>query len=95
MGVGGWRPPTIDLSRSRHLGVPNEELFNLTIARVTEVISSSKVSFDDAIKVGIERAALTLHNIRGAWVQDQKVTVDNGTISEYRVTLKITFVLND
>ena len=67
----------------------------MTIARVTEVISSSSVSFDDAINVGIERAALTLHNIRGAWVQDQKVTVENGKVSEYRVTLKITFVLNE
>jgi flavin-binding protein dodecin len=67
----------------------------VTIARVTEVISSSSVSFDDAINVGIERAALTLHNIRGAWVQDQKVTVENGKVSEYRVTLKITFVLNE
>ena len=67
----------------------------MTIARVTEVISSSPLSFDDAITVGVERAARTLHNIRGAWVQDQKVTVEGGKISEYRVTLKITFVLND
>lgn len=67
----------------------------MTIARVTEVISSSPLSFDDAITVGVERAARTLDNIRGAWVQDQKVTVDGGKISEYRVTMKITFVLND
>lgn len=67
----------------------------MSIARVTEVISSSPHGFDDAIKVGVERAARTLQNIQGAWVQDQKVTVENGKISEYRVTLKITFVLND
>lgn len=67
----------------------------MSIARITEVISSSPISFDDAVKRGVERAAQTLDNIRGAWVQDQKVTVENGTISEYRVTLKITFVLND
>ena len=67
----------------------------MTIARVTEVISSSPTSFDDAVRMGVERAARTLQNIKGAWVQDQKVTVDNGKITEYRVTLKITFVLNE
>lgn len=67
----------------------------MSIARITEVITSSPISFEDAVKRGVERAALTLDNIRGAWVQDQKVTVENGTIAEYRVTLKITFVLND
>jgi len=67
----------------------------MTIARITEVISTSTISFDDAIKKGIERAARTLDNVDGAWVQDQKVVVENGTITEYRVTLKITFVLND
>ena len=67
----------------------------MTIARITEVISTSTISFDDAIKKGIERAARTLDNVDGAWVQDQKVTVVNGLISEFEVTLKITFVLND
>ncbi|MBL0332930.1 MAG: dodecin domain-containing protein [Chlorobiota bacterium] len=65
-----------------------------TVAKVTEVISSSTISFDDAISGGIERANKTLHNIRGAWVKDQKLTVNEGKITEYRVTLKITFVLN-
>ena len=67
----------------------------MTIARVTEVISSSPNSFDDAVRMGIERAVRTLENVRGAWVQDQKVTVENGKITDYRVTLKITFVLNE
>lgn len=67
----------------------------MSIARVTEVISSSPVSFEDAVKVGVERASVTLQNIKSAWVQDQKVTIENGTIAEYRVTMKITFVLND
>jgi flavin-binding protein dodecin len=67
----------------------------MTIARITEVISSSPTSFDDAVQLGIQRASLTLDNVRGAWVQDQKVVVENGVISEYRVTMKITFVLND
>ena len=47
------------------------------------------------MQLGIQRASLTLDNVRGAWVQDQKVVVENGAISEYRVTMKITFVLND
>ena len=67
----------------------------MTIARITEVISTSTISFDDAIKKGIERAARTLDNVDGAWVQDQKVTVENGSISQFEVTLKITCVLND
>ena len=67
----------------------------MTIARITEVISTSSISFDDAIKKGIERAARTLDNVDGAWVLDQKVTVENGSISEFEVTLKITFILND
>ena len=67
----------------------------MTIARITEVISTSTISFDDAIKKGIERAARTLDNVDGAWVQDQKVVVENGSISQFEVTLKITFVLND
>ena len=67
----------------------------MTIARITEVISTSTISFDDAIKKGIERAARTLDNVDGAWAQDQKVTVENGSISQFEVTLKITFVLND
>ncbi|MEP3347474.1 MAG: dodecin family protein [Litoreibacter sp.] len=67
----------------------------MSIARVTEVISSSKKSFDDAIEEGVKRATKTLKNVQGAWVQDQKCTVENGKISEYRVTLKVTFVLED
>ena len=68
----------------------------MSIARVTEIKSSSKKSFDDAIKDGIKRANETLKNIRGAWVQDQEVLVDdNGEISEYRVLMKVTFVLKN
>lgn len=67
----------------------------MSVARVTEVISSSAVSFEDAVKRGIERANKTLKNVQGAWVKDQKVVVKDGAIAEYRVTLKITFVLVD
>ena len=67
----------------------------MSIAKVTEVISSSSKSFDDAVEQGVERAAKTLKGITGAWVSDQKVTVKNGKIDEYRVVLKISFVLED
>lgn len=67
----------------------------MSIAKVTEVISSSKKSFDDAIESGVERASKTLKGVSGAWVADQKVTVKDGKIEEYRVVLKITFVLED
>ena len=65
----------------------------MSVARVTEVISSSKKSFDDAIKTGISRAGKTLKNVKGAWIKDQQVSVSKNKITEYRVTLKITFVL--
>jgi flavin-binding protein dodecin len=67
----------------------------MSVARVTEIVSSSDKSFDDAIRVGIERANKTLENIKGAWVKDQKVVVEDGQIKEYRVTLKVTFILRD
>jgi len=67
----------------------------MSIAKVTEVISSSSKSFDDAVENGVERASKTLKGITGAWVSDQKVTVKNGKVDEYRVVLKISFVLDD
>lgn len=67
----------------------------MSVARITEITAESKKSFDDALAVGIARANKTLKNVKGAWVQDQKVTVENGKISSYRVSLKITFVLED
>lgn len=67
----------------------------MSVARVTEITSSSTVSFEDAIKKGIARADETLDQVRGAWVQEQKVVVEGGRITEYRVNLKITFVLKE
>jgi len=67
----------------------------MSVARVTELIAASPNSFDDAIKAGIKRAAKTLQNVKGAWVQDQELVLDDGNIKEYRVHLKITFVLTD
>lgn len=65
----------------------------MAIARVTEIIAGSPKSFDDAIERGIARANKTLKNLQGAWVQDQKLVIQKGKIVEYRVALKITFVL--
>jgi len=67
----------------------------MSVAKVVEIISTSKEGFDDAVKTGVERACKTLENVRGAWVKDQKVTVTDGKVVEFRVTLKITFVLED
>ena len=67
----------------------------MSVARVTEITSSSTVSFEDAIKKGIARADEPLAQVRGAWVQEQKVVVEGGQITEYRVNLKITFVLKN
>ena len=67
----------------------------MSIARVTEITSSSTVSFDDAISQGIARADKTLRHVEGAWIQDQKVVVRDGQIAEYRVNMKVTFVLAD
>jgi dodecin len=65
----------------------------MSVAKVSEIISSSPESFEDAIKKGIQRANKTLKNIRGAWVDNQKVVVEKGKIVEYRVNMRVTFVL--
>lgn len=65
----------------------------MSVAKVIEIISTSKTSFDDAIESGVARAADTISDVAGAWVKDQSVSVVDGKITEYRVTLKVTFVL--
>ncbi len=67
----------------------------MSVAKVIEITSSSQQSFADAVATGIERAAATLENVTGAWIQEQTVTVDEGRIAEYRVNLKVTFLLKD
>ena len=64
-----------------------------TVARVTEITASSEKGFEDAIEVGIARANKTLENVKGAWIKSQKVVIANGEIREYRVTMKVTFIL--
>jgi flavin-binding protein dodecin len=65
----------------------------MSVARITEISATSKKSFEDAVKQGVKRASETLDGITSAWVADQEVAVKNGAVSEYRVRLKITFVL--
>ncbi len=67
----------------------------MSVAKVTEIIASSSKSFEDAVDQGVERASKTLKNVSSAWVKDQNVMVVNGKVTEYRVVLKVTFVLND
>jgi hypothetical protein len=67
----------------------------MSVAKVVEIIASSKKSFDDAVENGITRASKTLENVTGAWVQDHSVVVEKGKIREYRVNLKVTFILKD
>ena len=76
---------TINISRS----IP------VAVAKVTEIISSSSKGFDDAVEKGVARADKTLKDVKGAWVKDQKVIVEGGKITEYRVTMKVSFVLKD
>jgi flavin-binding protein dodecin len=66
----------------------------MSVARVTEISSDSSESFEDALKKGIDRANQTLRNVKGAWVKEQQVTVDNGKITNFRVNMLVTFVLD-
>jgi dodecin len=67
----------------------------MSVARVTEITSSSTTSFEDAVQAGIARATKTLKNVQSAWIQEQTITVDGNRISSYRVNMKVTFVLED
>lgn len=67
----------------------------MAVARVTEIISGSSKGFKDAIEQGIDRANKTLKNVEGAWIKDQSLILDKGKVKEYRVVMKVTFVLDD
>ncbi len=67
----------------------------MSVAKITEIQSSSTTSFEDAINTGIARADKTLKNVSGAWIKSQQVVIEKGKVSEYRVLMKVTFVLND
>jgi flavin-binding protein dodecin len=67
----------------------------MSVASVTEITSSSTKSFEDAVRGGIKRAGKTLDNIKAAWIQEQSVVVDGDKVSEYRVNMKVSFVLKE
>ncbi len=66
----------------------------MSVARVTEITATSERSFEDAIKHAIDRASDSLRNVKGAWVKEQEVSVEDGKVSEYKVNLMVTFVLD-
>jgi hypothetical protein len=67
----------------------------MAVARVTEITASSTKSFEDATRIGVERANKTLQNLKGAWIQEQKLKIEDGKIVEYRVNMKVTFILKE
>ena len=67
----------------------------MSVAKIIEINAASPKSFDDAIRQGIAKASKTIEGITGAWVKDQQVIVENGKIKEYRVDLKVTFIIHE
>ena len=65
----------------------------MTVAKTVEISSESTKSFDDAVNVGVARANESLRNVRGAWIKDQQVVVEDGKVTKYRVSMKVTFLL--
>jgi flavin-binding protein dodecin len=66
-----------------------------SVARITEINATSPNSFDDAVRVGVARAARTLRGITSAWIKEQRVEVRDGEIVGYQVNMLVTFVLDD
>lgn len=67
----------------------------MSIAKVTEISASSPTSFEDAIQKGIARADKTLDKVKGAWIGEMKVDVEDGRVTAYRVNMRVTFILKD
>ncbi len=67
----------------------------MTVARVTEIAATSSKGFEDAVGLGIARASKSLRNVSGAWIKEQKVVVENGKVTGYRVNMQVTFVLEE
>jgi flavin-binding protein dodecin len=66
----------------------------MSIAKIIEISSDSSLSFQDAIEAGITRAEKKLKNVKGAWISEQKLTIEKGRISSYRVIMRVSFVLD-
>ena len=67
----------------------------MSVARVTELSSTSEKSFEDAIRQGLERATKTLRGVTAAWVKEQRVALQDGKITHYQVNMQVTFVLEE
>jgi dodecin len=67
----------------------------MSVAKITEISSTSTVSFEDAITQGIQRASTTLRNIRSAWIKEQQLRLENNKVAEYQVNMLLTFVLDE
>jgi dodecin len=67
----------------------------MAVARVTEISSTSTTSFEDAIKTGLDRANQTLRNVKSAWIKEQHVRLEGGSVTAYQVNMLVTFILDD
>lgn len=67
----------------------------MAIARVTEISATSSQSFEDAIKQGLDRANATLRNVKSAWIKEQQVRLEGGSVTEYQVNMLVTFILDE
>ncbi len=65
----------------------------MSVAKTSEITSSSSKSFEDAVRIGVRKMSKSVDNIEGAWIKEQKVVVSKGEVSEYRVTMKVTFIV--
>jgi hypothetical protein len=74
--------------------VTTKGIANMSVAKIIEISSDSNTSFQDAIETGIKRAEKSLKNVKGAWISEQKITVEKGRISSYRVIMRVSFVID-
>ena len=81
-GAAGGKPPMSSIERE-----------TVAVAKIIELTSRSDQSFEDAVEQGLQKATDSVNNVQSAWVKDQQVLVENGAISTYQVTLKVTFVV--
>lgn len=65
----------------------------MSVAKTSEITASSSKSFEDAVRIGVRKMSKSVDNIEGAWIKEQKVVVSKGEVSEYRVTMKVTFIV--
>jgi flavin-binding protein dodecin len=67
----------------------------MSVAKVSEISSTSSKGFEDAVQQGLARASKTLRNVKSAWIKEQRVTVTDGRVSEYQVNMMVTFILDE